>query len=246
MTSSEVARLIDGFTQTDPQPLGAGSAFESAYVYALNNPLVYTDPTGMRSRPTYQRALDLIGSEMPTNSAWAQKYGIDSCHWPAGYFCYKEQLAAKGKTFASKVADGMVWDYKTQSRFLTAINHEQFTNIDPDLNPIAKTSISVGSDTWGNVHYGWIGRVFKLQRGDLMDASHGFVSILGPIHKKLAGAGATQSADDEAVRAGFEMYDRCGEGCGRSDLDVAIRQVAPKLIAADMKDGTPGAHARKT
>ena len=100
------------FTQTDPMPMGAGTAFESPYAYGMNNPVMYTDPSGMRSRPTYQRALDLIGSEMPANSAWTQKYGIDSCHWPAGYFCYKEQLAAKGKTFAGKVADGMVWDYK--------------------------------------------------------------------------------------------------------------------------------------
>ena len=236
----------DRFTQTDPLEAAVGSPYPSAYVYGNNNPLMYTDPSGMRGRPTYQRALDLIGSEMPANSVWAQKYGIDSCHWPAGYFCYKEQLAAKGKTFKSKVADGMVWDYKVQARFTAAIDHEQFTKIDPDLNPIARTSISGGSDTWGNVHYGWIGRVFKLQRGDLMDASHGFVSILGPIHKKLAGAGATQSADDEAVRAGFEMYDRCGDGCGRSDLDAAIRQVAAKLITADTKDGTPGAHARRT
>ena len=37
------------FTQTDPAPLGAGSAFESSYVYGLNSPLVYTDPSGLRA-----------------------------------------------------------------------------------------------------------------------------------------------------------------------------------------------------
>ena len=36
------------FTQTDPLPLGAGSAFESLYVYGGNNPAVYTDPSGLR------------------------------------------------------------------------------------------------------------------------------------------------------------------------------------------------------
>ena len=43
-------RVCNGghFTQTDPMPLGAGSAFESAYVYGNNNPLVYTDPSGLR------------------------------------------------------------------------------------------------------------------------------------------------------------------------------------------------------
>ena len=38
----------DDFTQTDPMPLGAGSPFESAYVYVGNNPVVYVDPGGLR------------------------------------------------------------------------------------------------------------------------------------------------------------------------------------------------------
>ena len=37
------------FTQTDPMPTGAGSAFESPYVYGMNNPLMYTDPSGLRA-----------------------------------------------------------------------------------------------------------------------------------------------------------------------------------------------------
>jgi RHS repeat-associated protein len=36
------------FTQTDPMPLGAGSAFEGLYVYGRNNPGVYVDPSGKR------------------------------------------------------------------------------------------------------------------------------------------------------------------------------------------------------
>ena len=36
------------FTQTDPMPMGAGSAYESSYVYAGDNPNIYSDPSGLR------------------------------------------------------------------------------------------------------------------------------------------------------------------------------------------------------
>jgi hypothetical protein len=36
------------FTQTDRVPMGAGSSFESAYVYGRNSPLVFVDPAGLR------------------------------------------------------------------------------------------------------------------------------------------------------------------------------------------------------
>ena len=42
--------VVGQFTQTDPAPLGAGHPFESAYAYGLNNPLVYTDPSGLRGQ----------------------------------------------------------------------------------------------------------------------------------------------------------------------------------------------------
>lgn len=42
------ATLHERFTQTDPWPMGASSPFESAYVYARNNPGVYVDPSGLR------------------------------------------------------------------------------------------------------------------------------------------------------------------------------------------------------
>jgi RHS repeat-associated protein len=38
------------FTQTDPMPYGAGNSFEGAYVYGLNNPVMYTDPSGLRGQ----------------------------------------------------------------------------------------------------------------------------------------------------------------------------------------------------
>jgi hypothetical protein len=42
--------VIAHFTQTDPMPYGAGTAYESAYVYGLNNPLMYVDPSGLRGQ----------------------------------------------------------------------------------------------------------------------------------------------------------------------------------------------------
>ena len=36
------------FTQTDPLPMGAGSAYESSYVYGGDNPNMYSDPSGLR------------------------------------------------------------------------------------------------------------------------------------------------------------------------------------------------------
>ena len=38
------------FTQTDPMPYGPRHAYESAYVYAGDNPAVYMDPSGLRKK----------------------------------------------------------------------------------------------------------------------------------------------------------------------------------------------------
>jgi hypothetical protein len=42
------AFLQNWFTQTDPMPYGAGSAYEGSYVYAGSRPTVMTDPGGER------------------------------------------------------------------------------------------------------------------------------------------------------------------------------------------------------
>jgi hypothetical protein len=46
------------FTQKDPQPLGAGSPFESAYAYTGNQPTVMTDPSGLRSESPARNPID--------------------------------------------------------------------------------------------------------------------------------------------------------------------------------------------
>ena len=56
------------FTQTDPLPLGAGSVFEGSYVYGRNNPLVYTDPSGLRASackaPDWKQTFKLYGAAL--------------------------------------------------------------------------------------------------------------------------------------------------------------------------------------
>ncbi len=48
------------FTQTDPMPKGPGNSFEGSYVYAVNSPTSYIDPSGLRGV--------VPGSENPTRS----------------------------------------------------------------------------------------------------------------------------------------------------------------------------------
>jgi RHS repeat-associated protein len=56
------------FTQTDPMPRGAGSAYESSYVYGRNNPLRFTDPSGLRATackaPDWRQTFKLYGAAL--------------------------------------------------------------------------------------------------------------------------------------------------------------------------------------
>lgn len=58
------------FTQTDPMPMGAGTAFESAYVYGLNNPLRFVDPSGLRGQST------TCTTRVPIKSAAPQRLAL--------------------------------------------------------------------------------------------------------------------------------------------------------------------------
>ena len=52
------------FTQTDPLQGGPDKGYESAYVYAYNSPLKFTDPSGKRgSEPQPQRLEQYIGKK---------------------------------------------------------------------------------------------------------------------------------------------------------------------------------------
>jgi hypothetical protein len=56
-------------------PMGPGSAFESSYAYAVNNPTVMVDPSGRRSvnmnggRPSIENNLELYGVSKKTSGA---------------------------------------------------------------------------------------------------------------------------------------------------------------------------------
>lgn len=58
----------DRFTQTDPMPMGAGTAFESSYAYVGSNPLVYVDPSGLCRQTT--STSNPIQSAMPDRLAF--------------------------------------------------------------------------------------------------------------------------------------------------------------------------------
>ena len=66
------------FTQTDPAPLGAGSAFESAYAYGGNSPLVYTDPSGLRKKAAGSNiGRQLVVKHRGLINSMSQRYGLN-------------------------------------------------------------------------------------------------------------------------------------------------------------------------
>ena len=59
--------MLEQFTQTDPMPMGVGSAFESAYVYGMNRPTVMVDPSGLRGAVPSTNPV----SPQPTVQTWS-------------------------------------------------------------------------------------------------------------------------------------------------------------------------------
>ncbi len=64
---------FEHFTQTDPLPMGAGSPFESPYVYGMNNPLVFTDPSGLRATVGAPNRLALTSNPIASANPCAGK-----------------------------------------------------------------------------------------------------------------------------------------------------------------------------
>jgi hypothetical protein len=65
------AVVAEQFTQTDPMPYGSGHAYEASYVYGRNNPLMYTDPSGLRGGlPGCPYSANPIASNQPEMLAW--------------------------------------------------------------------------------------------------------------------------------------------------------------------------------
>lgn len=69
--------LLRQFTQTDPRPLGAGSAFESSYVYVGNNPVVYVDPSGLRKARAGAATSNPIRANSPAPEWLSVRFGSE-------------------------------------------------------------------------------------------------------------------------------------------------------------------------
>ena len=61
-------------TQTDPLPNPPGVSYMSGYVYGNNNPLVYTDPSGLRGQTASTNPMaELVPDALAMVSAGAPK-----------------------------------------------------------------------------------------------------------------------------------------------------------------------------
>jgi hypothetical protein len=59
----------------------------------------------------------------------------------------------------------------------------------------------------GNIRYGWMGTVDGFDSKTLVDASNGFVDILG-YHKSIPNTGESDGSDDVAVLMGITLAGR--------------------------------------
>ena len=83
------------FTQTDPLQADVGSPYPSAYVYGNNNPLVYTDPPGMRGQST------TCTTRVPIKSATPQRLALTAPGGPQ-FDCGSLRSIIREKVFWNK------------------------------------------------------------------------------------------------------------------------------------------------
>lgn len=100
--------VLDQITQTDPAPLGAGSAFESTYTYAGNNPSGYLDPSGLRKDGPSKKCgvlarLCRLGDAV---IGGAQQHGTGTVDlvWSTGVSVYRAPTALRGSVAKFGVA----------------------------------------------------------------------------------------------------------------------------------------------
>jgi virginiamycin B lyase len=252
------------FISVDPVLSIFDSTSLNAYVYGADNPVVFSDPTGLEpcswcktgneqreyenkterpssalkgEQPTGETAAleEYLDSKMAEVVAWAEDQGTVDCWGPTGNACYLANMKDVGQKFTGVVAPQMRFDLKSQHEMKAIIGKNNFTDFG---------DFSFASDTYGNIIYGWLGKMIGIREGDLMDGSHGTFDLPGPWNKKFD-AGETQLADDSAVRAGFEMYDSCKKKCTIKDLVRELKKLGPKMIVDDKNDNTLNAHAKK-
>jgi hypothetical protein len=73
-----MTRCATVFTQTDPMPMGAGSAFEGSYVYGGSRPSVMTDPSGERSVFTAGLVFPLANkAKRPTKTSRVYQFPVN-------------------------------------------------------------------------------------------------------------------------------------------------------------------------
>lgn len=115
MTAS--ATLSQHFTQTDPTPLGAGSAYEQPYAYGMNNPLVYVDPTGLRASGGVPNELALKNPIRPCAPSGYPEHDAAQRAWALARGALVDQ-STPGRGLCMDVykpSTGEIWEIKSAS-----------------------------------------------------------------------------------------------------------------------------------
>ena len=87
-------------------PLGAGSAFESPYVYAGNNPAVYVDPSGLRKKAAGSNVgRKLVVKHRALINSMSARHGLDPK--VAALILMGENDFGRNMSFLSRTAEGI-------------------------------------------------------------------------------------------------------------------------------------------